>query len=231
MRISKILFNLQEIDNRINFVKNSLQELDENIKGKFLEEKRKGIEEKKKNLATLQKNLNIKNLELKENTDKQEKSKRNISRISNPKELKKIESELGHLKKLQDKIEEDILVLMEKIDTQQKDLKKEEENFLEEEKNHKGKEKEYSEKVESLNTELKNLLIERESIKNSLPAEIYNLYENLLKNKDNLAVSKIEKGVCLGCSLSLSSELISEAKNEEKISFCENCERILYMEI
>lgn len=55
------------------------------------------------------------------------------------------------------------------------------------------------------------------------------LYESLRLQRKGLAVVLVEDEFCPGCGVTLPSNLIQRALNEDDLQFCEGCKRILYV--
>lgn len=72
-----------------------------------------------------------------------------------------------------------------------------------------------------------NTLIEKRArqVTQALPA-LLKTYDDLSRQKHGLAVAGMRGNKCLGCQLTLSGSII-RAANEGKLTYCENCGRIL----
>jgi predicted nucleic acid-binding Zn-ribbon protein len=53
-------------------------------------------------------------------------------------------------------------------------------------------------------------------------------YERLMKSKGDSVVVGIDRGVCAGCHMRLSRQIIVDCRSEQNITTCMNCGRILY---
>lgn len=54
------------------------------------------------------------------------------------------------------------------------------------------------------------------------------LYDRLRTSKRGVAVAKTERGVCLGCRITLPTTITQRARSGQQIVQCTSCERILY---
>lgn len=54
-------------------------------------------------------------------------------------------------------------------------------------------------------------------------------YEKILAHKTDRAIVTVKDGICQGCHLQLTAQLINDLKKDDLISYCENCGRIIYI--
>lgn len=83
---------------------------------------------------------------------------------------------------------------------------------------------------ERMETDRKELLVERESLLGKAPESILPLYNRLMKSKDGLAVAPMRDGKCEGCHMKLIASTIMKVHAAKEIAQCEDCGRILYVE-
>jgi predicted nucleic acid-binding Zn-ribbon protein len=53
-------------------------------------------------------------------------------------------------------------------------------------------------------------------------------YQRLFKHKGNNVVVGIDHGVCNGCHMQLSRQIVVSCQAEQEVIYCPNCGRILY---
>lgn len=123
----------------------------------------------------------------------------------------------AHLSDLMDKLaaEEDLLVTLK-------------ENLASTEASGLLIEKEIQEGIEKINTEGKELLAQRELLKETVDPEIFKIYERLIHNKKDRVVVPIEKRTCSGCHIVLTPQHENLVRKGDRLIFCEHCSRILY---
>nr|WP_278000998.1 C4-type zinc ribbon domain-containing protein [Clostridium botulinum] len=49
-----------------------------------------------------------------------------------------------------------------------------------------------------------------------------------IKKSKKIALVPLEKGICTGCRVRVSSMILDKIRKEEKVVYCDNCGRILY---
>lgn len=229
MKRVELIYQLQCLELRIKEIENEISLLKEEseIEKKFKKLKEE-FEKDKKFIEEKQKELRFLNIDLQENLDKQKSHKAKSSRITNPKELTKLEKEIEYLKEKQIKIEDKILEIMEYVENKDKEIKEREKILKIEEENLKNEKEEKEKRIKELQEELS---LKSHQLENSLKItdeETLQIYKELKKEKEGVAVAEVFEGACSCCNIALTTAQLSKLKNSEELIFCENCERILY---
>ena len=232
----EILWQLQDHDLNLKSLETNLEDLSKKDSIKVLKAKLKSLEDKldrrnksivenEKALKKCDKELQGLSYELGE-IDKQLYN----GNITDLKQLSYLDSESNRLKKLINEQEVKALSLMEKIDNTQNEINSDK---IKCEKINKqfddiAKEHEY------LMGELK-LKIDKEieiinSISSNIDKDILEKYLKLKKTK-NVPIAKVVKDECSGCHMIISFNILQRLNKNECIVQCENCGRILYLEV
>ena len=82
---------------------------------------------------------------------------------------------------------------------------------------------------ERLTAELAGLGQDRGQMVPLLTTQMISLYDSLRKSRDGRAVAKVERGMCQGCRLSLSTMELQRTRAGPGIVQCSSCHRILYV--
>ena len=80
----------------------------------------------------------------------------------------------------------------------------------------------------NLKNELTTLNSDREELASQVEENLRNRYERLFKSKGSNVVVGIQHGVCGGCHMQLSRQILVSCRAEQEIMTCDNCGRILY---
>ena len=138
--------------------------------------------------------------------------------------LKEIET----VKAANDQIEEDVLVLMDKVEDLKKDqvssishLKKRERE-IEAEKNKIEKE------IQSMDKIIEKLKTERDNLLSVVSDRLRSTYRVLTERRNGVAVVNVKGGVCLGCYMNIPPQLFIEVTKNKQLIQCPSCNRILY---
>jgi hypothetical protein len=81
---------------------------------------------------------------------------------------------------------------------------------------------------QSLQKELAELQTNRGQLSEAVDEETRSKYERLLRQKGQKVVVGIQHGVCGGCHMQLSRQIVVTCQAEQEIVTCPNCGRILY---
>lgn len=88
--------------------------------------------------------------------------------------------------------------------------------------------KEINESIEKINAEGRELLVERDRLKDDVPSDLYMVYERLLKNKKDRVLVPIENRTCSGCHIVLTPQHENLIRKGDRLVFCEHCSRVLF---
>lgn len=80
-----------------------------------------------------------------------------------------------------------------------------------------------------LQARLESVKTERQDLAAPIEPSALDLYERLLKNRAGTAVVPLEHAICGGCHMKVVLSTIQSLKQQEKITQCEMCGRILYL--
>lgn len=143
-------------------------------------------------------------------------------------EYRALENEIKITKDQIRQIEDEELEIMEQVERLEKELKdliKKEEAIKKEVSEHLADLKSHEERL--LN-ELNGLETKRQSLTGAIDTTMLRKYERLLKSKNGRVVVGIDRGVCGGCHMRLSRQLVVDCRAQAEVCFCPNCGRIIY---
>ena len=127
-------------------------------------------------------------------------------------------------------VEEEIIKLMDGIETAKKKIAEEKEIFKKEEDTALKEKDIIGSRIREIDARVVQLTAEREKITPNIDKRLLASYEKVLKNKDGVAIVQVEDGACGGCHIGLPPQVVSEAKLKENIITCGSCSRILYVD-
>ena len=159
-----------------------------------------------------------------------EKMKARSSEIKKNVEYQAHLFEIQMADKKKGEIEEQILLLMDEVEQQQKAVQ-EARNLVAQAEAAFGKEKAELEALDArLAAELGELDQQRNTIEASADRSLLDRYNKLKNTRKDLALAAIRGGICSGCRLQIEPQLVAEVKRSEKLLSCSYCQRILYWE-
>lgn len=221
-RIDKEIYDLQEEKQRI-----PLQIKDNDDKCSIQKETVKSAEEEVKEVKLM---LNKQELALQEREDQIKKYNAQLSQVKTNKEYSALQSEISKIKADNSVLEEEIIRILDRVQTAEKKVKVEAERLVEIETEREAKKKELDALLEKNETVIAELQSQRNVIIQDVNPEDLSVYEKILKAKEGRALSQISNDACGICSMNLLPQTISEVMMGDKIVFCESCHRILYIQ-
>ena len=138
------------------------------------------------------------------------------------------------ISKLQDRttkgeIEDQLLILMDQVDTRKKDLAQAEAAVKEADKRFAAEKASLEGSVGALDEELAALKQKREAMVVAIEPTLLRTYEKLRRSKKGHALAGVNKdGTCMACRLHVQPQVVAEVKRAATIHTCEHCQRILY---
>ena len=226
------LLLLQKIDNEIAVEENRRRCLPERIlnkEGQIVNLENK-YEQEKSGLKELQLKIKRREMDAKTINDKIDKNKNELfgGKISDIKELKQLQKVIESLQGEQDKVEEDLLILMDEEDGIKLKIGKLEREILD----LKEQLNEVKKTVEQEDREIRQFIeqkgIERKEVIHQINDQsLIDRYNMLWNEKNGEAIVVIESSTCSGCNLSLPSDIIYHLQKDDCLIICPNCNRIL----
>ena len=147
--------------------------------------------------------------------------------VRNPKELTDLQRELDGYKERRDKLDEQGLALIESVESATKALEAARSELARLEAEwQKEQERLQASKVKA-ESELKSLDGQRERRIKGMDVGALGRYENLRTTKQGRAVSRVERGICQGCRVTLPTHLTQQIRVGRELIQCPRCDRIL----
>ncbi len=233
MSVAELLNNLIELQSvdevifdfkrQLNGIPVKLKVMDDEIEAASLNAKEKEEEIKKLQLERKDKEMD---LGQKENTIK--KYQTQLYQIKTNTEYTALEKEIGGLKADNSVLEEEILIIFDKIEIAEKELAEEKKNFEEEKKRAGAEKKKIDSEKAAIEGKLSEYEEKRKTITPLIDKKILSRYERILHNKDGIALVPTKGENCGGCFVNLPPQVINEIRAHEKIIYCERCARMLF---
>ena len=126
-------------------------------------------------------------------------------------------------------VEEDLIEILDQLESIQKDLKTQKQILFQEEVKSKEEENKINEQIKNIEITLTNLKNKRLILSKDVDQNILLQYDDFLTKRNGLAIVPVEGGNCGACHMLVTHQTINEIKMYAKLVFCENCVRILYI--
>lgn len=225
-----LLIGLQEIDAKIRALVEQKKRMPEALAN--LENKRAAIkadfEKSKENLAAAQKNKRDREKDLEVGAQKVEKLKARTSEIKNNKEYQALLKEIEAAEQENKVVEDDILALMEKIDTASAAIIAAEKQAKDDEATIQTEQKEMETEFIKIDAELNGVEQARQEQLSRIQPAVLAQYQKLLISKAGVAIAEARGEACSGCYMSIPPQVFVNVKKNDSIITCPQCGRILY---
>jgi len=225
-----LLIQLQDIDTEIrslNIRKNQLP-----VKLAALEDKRtankKNLDGVKETLLIVQKDRRDREQNLESGIQKTERLKGRASEIKTNKEYQALLKEIEVAEQEKKAIEDEILFLMEKIDTAVAAITATENNVREEENKILSERQALETAMIKVDETLKVAEQKKQDIASGIESSVFAKYQRLLETKAGSAIVEVRGESCSGCFMSIPPQVFVNVKKNENIITCPQCGRILY---
>jgi len=140
--------------------------------------------------------------------------------VTNPKELSGLEQDLQHSKRSRDKVEDRVLLAMERVDRCEKAAADAEARLDAVEARWRAQQGQLAKEIEQLQAQ----------VAAQLGANDLALYEELLRKKGGRAVVLLVDQMCQGCRVTVPSSKGQQVRRGREVVTCTNCGRILISE-
>jgi hypothetical protein len=225
-----LLIDLQKIDQDIRTLNNKKQTLPEKA-GELdqdFQTRKDRMEEDRNGLEGLNKLHKEKESELKQGQEKLRKARERLQEVKTNKEYQAMLTEIETLGKGSGRIEEEILVLYDRIDERKVSLKSNEKDFEQYRDGYEAQRKKIDEELASIDGELVEQKKKFEALVPGLKPDVRRRYEMIKGRRNGIAVVSARDAICSGCNMNLPPQLYNELQRSEGLIYCPNCNRILY---
>ncbi len=227
------LLDLQHLDDKLSGIKLKKKKIPAEIialEKQFNQEKNKFEEQQQQ---AKESSLKQKQLE-KELQEGQEELKKKQARLLAAKsnvEYKAIIKEIEYSHQSHSKIEDEILMLLEKIDALKKETSKNQELLAADEKQLHIDKKNLEKDIVKIDQEHKKAKSNRKRVCEEMAPDVLAKYEKIRKRRAGQAVVIIKKNVCPGCNLLIPPQTVNEVMQTGDVKLCPHCNRIMYCEL
>lgn len=149
-------------------------------------------------------------------------------KVRNPKELQDLQLESASLKKHLSTLEDRMLEIMFSVDEQEAEVSALDSEYLNIQAHTEQGHAQLRGEVTSLEQLRERLILEHQAAENVISAADLQIYQQLRKTRNGVAVAKITDRTCGACGASLTPALVQAANAPTQFARCASCSRILY---
>ena len=226
------LMRLQLADRELMELRNSLAKVAERVERLRCESEAGGSE--LETLATEHRAAEIEQRglerELAEGEARIRTKRMRLSMVRTDKELQALGHEVEALKENNQRLEAQLLAGMESLEQRGQRIKELEETLSSVRQELLEAQKEIAAEVTELEGKIAQVGADRDVIAASLEPQLRQRYKVIFDRRGGQAVVVVRDGTCFGCRMRIPPQLYNEILRSDKIHFCPNCQRILYLE-
>ncbi|MCL2485765.1 MAG: C4-type zinc ribbon domain-containing protein [Endomicrobia bacterium] len=225
----ELLYNLQDYDIKIMALRNHIASIPALIseKQKEVENKKAETEAKKKNFVDLSSLKKEKEALLDSKEKAIAKNSGELNSVKSNDTYKALLLEIEKAKADKSVVEDEILELMVKIDSEAPVVKNAETELKDFEQNIKNEITGLENSAKKDEESIADIEKEREEYKHKVSPKILEQYERIREGRDGQGIVLVDGESCGGCSMVLRPQLINQAHKFTDLVYCDNCSRIL----
>jgi uncharacterized protein len=159
-----------------------------------------------------------------------EKMRTRLSELKTNKEYQAHLFEIEMANKKKSEIEERILVYMEKVEQHQNGIKDAQAKKAEADKQFAEERARLDAQQAALTAELSELEQKHKEIAVGVERSLLARYTKLKAARKDQALAPVRNGICFGCKLQISPQLVAQVKRSDALLSCSFCNRLLYWE-
>jgi len=154
-----------------------------------------------------------------------------MNRIKNIKELQALQREIDQIKQGNSQLEEELLAVMEVLETEGAVQQQREAELKELEEGWNGRREEFEAEIAEIERTVAESSRVRTEIAAQLSGDLMGQYELIFARRGGKAVVAVSEGICEGCHMNIPPQLWNEIIRNDKLILCPNCHRILYYKL
>lgn len=217
--------NIQIIENerKLLLAPKKIEAMDKEIKGiKDKVEKEKGM------IEELEKERKRKEKELDVEKEKVKKFESRLYEVKTNKEYQALLKEIEGTKETNDKTEEEIIIIMEKVEELKKDFESSLTHLKKREKESENEKNRLEKEINSMDKTIMDLKQSRDKLLSTVSDNLRATYNTLIEKRNGIAVVNVKNGVCFGCFMNIPPQLFIEVTKNRQLILCPSCNRIFY---
>ncbi|NPV03762.1 MAG: hypothetical protein HPY67_03410 [Syntrophaceae bacterium] len=225
-----LLIDIQKIDQEVRSLNTKKQTLPDRAAAldQTFRAGRDRLEEERAGLEGLNKLHRERESELKAGQDRLRKARERLLEVKTNKEYQAILTEIETIEQANGRIEEEILVLYDRIDERKVALRAHEKEFEAIRADYEAQRRKIDEELASIDGALQEQKARFEDLVKNLEPDLRRRYEMIKARRNGIAIVAARRGTCSGCNMNIPPQLYNELQRSDQILCCPNCNRILY---
>jgi uncharacterized protein len=224
---------LQEIDRRNRTRKLELADIERETSEQqaLLDEKRALVASLRTELDALVERRRLLESQHAQDEQRMKERRMRLGRLRNDKEIGALHREIEVAKEANARLEEDVLTVIEQVESLEGTCRTAEEEQKALEKSLAKLGQSGTGRTRQLRAEIEGETAQRNEIAGRLGDPVRRKYEQLFAHRNGVAVAEVQRGSCRGCNMHIPPQLFIRVQRRTEIEYCPNCQRILYVRI
>jgi hypothetical protein len=230
MSTASELLALQDLDLALDRVLSRLKEIEENLEeSDELKASREDLSEMSGSLKLLKARQADLEHDVEDVSTKASEVEAKLygGKVSSPKELSDLDADLKSIRALIARKEDTLLAHLVEVEAAESEHAAASESYALVEASWRIHHDELIQERGRLQPEAKDLTSRRDQAVSGIDGRALSLYKLLRDRKDGVAVSRVERGMCQGCRITLPGAVLQKARVSSALVQCVSCERIL----
>lgn len=167
-------------------------------------------------------------LDIKTNQEMVLKSDAKLRQVKTNKEYQSTLREIDELKRRNSALEDELLELLDKIESTETDLAEREKRANQRRNEIIAQQNSIKEEAAEKTTALAALKAERDEIASAVPKAVMAQVEDIKLLRGRPVISAVAGSICSGCNMNIPAQLYNELQRFDSIKRCPMCQRIIY---
>jgi predicted nucleic acid-binding Zn-ribbon protein len=167
-------------------------------------------------------------LDIKSNQETIVKSDAKLRQVKTNKEYQATLREIDELKRKNSALEDDLLGLLDKIESAEKDLSEREQRAHQRKNEILAEQNTIQEEATEKKGLMATLITERDDIAEELPKNVMAQVKDVKSHVGRPIIASVSAAICSGCNMNIPPQLYNELQRFDSIKRCPMCQRIIY---
>lgn len=225
------LVELQEVDLRIERIRQAQEELPREIKRleEGMAEEQEKFRQFVERVDELERERREKERDLMSEMAKVKALEGRLFEIKTNKEYQAMLREIGLRKQKNSGLEDEILRMLDEIDALRKEQQERDQELRALLARSTERRQGIEQELATIGQELEQQVARRAEVARRIEGDLLRRYERIRTRRGGAALAAANQGTCLGCHMHLPPQLYNELLKQAELHTCPNCHRILYV--
>jgi len=225
-----LLASLQRIHTEMEGIADRLRQMPERLREMdvLVDTAQSAMAQRKETLAQAQKDYRALEAETRSAMDGARKKQARLMEVKSNKEYQAILTEIEDNKEKIGRIEDDMIRLLDTIESLERDFQEQEKAFAVSKAETEKQKAAIASESRDLNNRIDTLEKEREALAGTIPKDMMQVFSSVQNRGIRPSIVPVVKCVCEGCNINIPAQLNNDLQLFDSLKFCPFCHRIIY---